>query len=121
MKRLLLAAIAALAVTGPASAQTVSVPKLDAEALARVQAYADRTGAELIEIRRSIWSHYQGEEAKTKVREAWAARHDKASGDVAHCLIEVGAYRDPRTSNECMALAQVTTATLEAISWRDQP
>ena len=121
MKRLLLAAIAALAVAGPASAQAVSVPKLDADALARVQAYADRTGAELIETRRSIWSRYQGEEAKTKVREAWAARHDAASGDVARCLVDVGAYRDPRTSNECMALGEVNHAALEAISWREQP
>jgi hypothetical protein len=121
MKRLLLAAIAALAVTGPVSAQAVSVPKLDPEALARVQAYSDKTVAELTEIRRSIWSKFQGEEAKTKVREAWAARLEKANHEFAHCMIEVGAYRDPRTTNECWALSEVTDAVLEAVSWREQP
>jgi hypothetical protein len=121
MKRLLLAAIAALAITGPASAQTVQVPKLDAEAQTRVQAYADKTVAELVETRRAIWSRHQGDEAKTKVREAWATRWDAASEVTARCLVEVGAYRDPRTSNECWALSQVTRVALDAVSWREQP
>ena len=131
IRKIILSTVTLLAMVQAAAAQTetataaqtetISVPQLDAEAKARVEAYAAKTVAEQVETRRQIWSRYQGDEAKTKVREAWAARHDKAGHDFAKCMIDVGAFRDPRTENECWALSQVTTWILEHVSWRDQP